>query len=463
MNNDQLLHFLQDVQANLERTLLSVNEKMSELQSPNASLGHDLHIDAPVQPADSIQHHPCAVSPDPPETTEFTSRDGCMPDLREAGRETRSKQESGWTEATTVVSPPFSFMGHRWRLSVDSPKDIKSDEEAPRPAFAPSVETTKKKAPSYGLERSVSMAGKLAVPSKTSEHLEDHLLKYTFEHHKAMTLLDRLEDLKHTLDLPTQEFNNGIRIVDAQKVEHPAGGADSLKQDQFPVVVTWKWLTKDDFAKHSCKGRALFLYRGLTNNNQLRAILLRLKSRLFFLQQRANEMVDELINDESDAWQKDEEAMKFRTLSDGNMSGVAVDTEMCKDTLRALEALLQREFKDDNGNIIARADALFQMAGCPFNEFLSIYIRDRDQALTATDRPRRHIVKATSRAVDMVDCLCGYLQDRIDNNDQLLFKLFLLLMNAATCLGQFVYYDHISIPKWKLQIKSIYERVVGGI
>merc|ERR1719487_2139229 len=68
------------------------------------------------------------------------------------------------------------------------------------------------------------------------------------------------------------------------------------------------------------------------------------------------------------------------------------DIIMAEETLIALEALLTHTFTHEHAhkNVASlKTDFLFQMAGCPFDDFVQIYIRDREAALKAGHHERR--------------------------------------------------------------------------
>lgn len=168
-----------------------------------------------------------------------------------------------------------------------------------------------------------------------------------------------------------------------------------------------------------------------------------MKSRLSILSRRADALVHDMVEDEERMGTKSRRGVD-RSFSVDHFS-TSVDDEndtdigMAKDTLRGLEALLAHRFKHKSGKPV-RTDELFQMAGCPFDDFLEIYLRDRDCALKEDGRhTRRETVEVTVRAIDMIEVMCGYLESRIDANDQMLFKVFLFVVNIVSCVSQFVY------------------------
>merc|ERR1712139_35429 len=82
-----------------------------------------------------------------------------------------------------------------------------------------------------------------------------------------------------------------------------------------------------------------------------------------------------------------------------------------------------------------------QMASCPLRDFMYEYIKDRDDALAREDDDERHraVVDAALKAVAGTEILLASLFDRLNANDQLLFKLILMIVNIMTCIGQYAY------------------------
>jgi len=134
------------------------------------------------------------------------------------------------------------------------------------------------------------------------------------------------------------------------------------------------------------------------------------------------------------------------------------DTIKATDTLRCFEALLYHEFACENGQTM-RTDQLLQMSGVPFDTFLSVYMRDRDSALNTTKHCRREIVQVCARGIDMLQHLCGYLETRIDANEQLWFRMFMILTQLLSVVVTYTY-EYLQPPaQWMVQIGTIFEKV----
>lgn len=177
------------------------------------------------------------------------------------------------------------------------------------------------------------------------------------------------------------------------------------------------------------------------------------------------EMLDEEEEEASDAESEDVLKSPGRTIGEAKKvrhsqlikvtravtSGTYVDIERAENTLRRLEAFLLHSYHPDpsitdpDPKREMKTDVLFQMAGCPFTDAMEIYLRRRDAAFKTKNLRRREILKVIISGTDVVDTLCGYLQSRIDANDQLLFKILLVTMNLLTVLGEYVFKNRKSI------------------
>jgi hypothetical protein len=269
-------------------------------------------------------------------------------------------------------------------------------------------------------------------------HHTDLIIEYSFEDHREKPLSTKLEEVRQAIDIDKEDWVQFVRVEDASTHKLMQDDFENLPEVQFPVAVKWVWFQKSDLAKPSRRRRIRFYWKGLVDNSYLRAILLRMKSRLSILSRRADALVHDMVGDEERMGTKSRRGVD-RSFSCSLDDENDLDIGMAKDTLRGLEALLAHRFEHKSGKPV-RTDELFQMAGCPFDDFLEIYIRDRNCALKEDGRhQRRETVEVMVRAIDMIEVMCGYLESRIDANDQMLFKVFLFVVNIVSCVSQFVY------------------------
>lgn len=469
MERDQLTEFLLDVQANLEKTLFSVTKQLNDLNGTYEDEGkshcesgmlgpraadtvrvvmhnqkteqqktkQDIHVAGQTAARDieviDVSGQPSRLPPRPPGQLEDSSPD------------------------VGVAEMPGGYADSTLETRAESDK-LQTEAEA----YLPVVTQSSDRSSCFERDGSAGVkSGGLPSFSVKEASLFDSLLVCSWEEHTRKTISDQLEEVRQSIDIPIRQWSRHVNVEDA--FGNTVQVSDPLHEANFPMTVTWKWLTTDQLAKHSWIARLKFLWRGLLDNTQLKAVLLRLKSRLKVLECKAASLVDEMVDDEQELAESvcNQDLNKFRVnaAKSSNMSGIAVDTLMAKDALRSLEALLVHSFTDNKGTSV-RADELFQMAGVPFDDFVKIYVRDRNIALTCDIRHRREVVKIVARGIDMVDCLCLYLQCRIDANDQLLFKLFLLVVNVVTMVSTFIYEDMIKMkPIWQKQIQKIFDIV----
>merc|ERR1712176_403867 len=129
------------------------------------------------------------------------------------------------------------------------------------------------------------------------------------------------------------------------------------------------------------------------------------------------------------------------------------------DSLKRLEVLLCKEW---TGKGLLRGfkmgtDELLQMASCPLDEFMkqySNYFHEREGFWKAgnPEERRREATKAAVRATSGVDVLVNSLLDRIHQNDQLQFKLALMVINIMTVIGEYFYSQMFPEEIYKCQV-----------
>lgn len=403
---DDLRRFLLDVQSNLEKTLTSVTQKL-----------HDL-TETPLDEIESVTDGPSASF----ETDPFASVE-------------RPRNDS--------IMPPI--MQHAATSDV---------------IFAPVSDITL--APPKGAVRVWEDTSSVFRKSERG-YFEENLFSYSFKEHKQENLSKNLERLRNLKEMPQDIWESQIRIKDAQGYDIPMKGLDALAADQFPCTIHWQWLGKPDIVKFSYLRAAKFYWLGLTRNYQLKAAYMQFHAKLRVLSQKAQALTVDWIEDSE--WLKEEQRKIQRNRSSRRLV-VKQDYEseilLAKDTLRLLEALLLYRFQEGQ-YVSLRGDEFLQMAGCPLDELAAAYLADRDGALNIKSRDvrRRELVKAVVKGVDGFECLCQSLHQRIVENDNLIFKLLLLIINCLTCIAQFIYADHIKEkPLWVKQIDAIHGTVL---
>jgi len=389
-------------------------------------------------------------------------------------------------------------------MGIPAPPADPSPSKAAPGSVPPSIENPKESDPS-SLQSSTS-ANSLAAPvAVVQEKVRcDDLFSYSYADHMRKPLCKKLVDIRKAKDIPKfawecqllveDEFGNSVRDYNC---------AD-LEETHFPVIIKWQWLRRQDVSQFRWKARARFYWKGLTQNTGLRTTYMRLQSKLRVLRSECDALFDDIIDDDLEKKEairkhvcngiakssrlklarktlnitksKKLELMRathlsgtqqlnvIETIADSTIPEGYNDVEIAaaKDGLRILESLIKREFRSSAGSVTT--DQLFQMAGVPFDDFMLIYVRDRDDALEKEDSTerKRELIKALTKGVDGLECMCGYLQEAIDQNDQLLFKIVLMLVNLIGALGQFLYTDYVNKPTWRKKIDWIYDIVSVG-
>jgi len=473
MDRDELVHFLKEVQGNLQNTLLAVDERLTSLNAVSNSERRDKMVTFKAS-EDSSPH--CAVTvsdtqpplppplqppppllPPPPlarHSTIYTDAPHLNQDAVHDHQDDRHFSLD--FHVSSVIPGAISSLFHH---------DHTPHHVAPEDTEDPTV-----------VKESPPSESSLDTPAGF-----DVLFKYDLQDRQEKKLTERLEEIQKAMEVPERQWRKQLRVENVRGEAVEIGQElNYTVEDDYPLTVMWKWLDASDFGSHITKrerarwlvARARFYFIGLTDNEHLRALLLRLRSRLRIISEQAESMYGDMLEDGDeldDTGEHGAEADERLAVKRRVTMGTEADKANCADTLRRFESLLKHEFthlthyerQKNKKGLTVRTDEFFMMAGCPFDAFVEIYIRDRDIAFRASEHKRRETLNLLLRATNMVDILCGYLQNKIDANDQLFFKLFLLVVNVVTCAAQFAYNDHIKDkPDWMKQIQKIYERIM---
>merc|ERR1712125_64341 len=89
----------------------------------------------------------------------------------------------------------------------------------------------------------------------------------------------------------------------------------SLTQQQCPITVSWTWIQPEEFARRSICERVKFYWKGLWHNRELKAVMLRLRSKITVLSTRVKELVDEAQRDERGMAERNEKEYTRRAVT----------------------------------------------------------------------------------------------------------------------------------------------------
>jgi len=225
----------------------------------------------------------------------------------------------------------------------------------------------------------------------------------------------------------------------------------------------WEPLEKvvclEESKKWALFGVVRFYWIGLTNNTSLKATFLEMHSKLEVLSQRGDTLSEEWCT-----LQKERMSMEyyeqFGNSNTERRKQIRHESQLliyeAEDLIRKLEGLLAI---DSFGVLNMKVYKALQMASCPLEQFLENYITRRDDALALPSFPPRtfdhhleleatkeqqmlkekQMVKAAVRSIAQMETLFTSLRVKIDSNDQLLFKVVVVVLQAATVLGQYVF------------------------
>jgi len=218
----------------------------------------------------------------------------------------------------------------------------------------------------------------------------------------------------------------------------------------------WIPLNQDDVQKRSWSGLIRFQWLGLTKNMELREIHMALRKKLYTISHEATALSIGGINKQTQRLATT--ATQLRSL---RKTGVAprmrhshhfqeqTDDDaaiaLCRCTLERLESLLLRDWKLE-GRLAThkfRTTELLSMARCPLDGFVEQYIADRDDALEreGDEEMRVELTKAALKGVAGMEILCASLHDRINQNDEMLFKLLLMFVNIFGLIAKYLQLD----------------------
>jgi hypothetical protein len=227
----------------------------------------------------------------------------------------------------------------------------------------------------------------------------------------------------------------------------------------------WEPIAHVCIAKHSLRGTAQWYWIGLLKNLELRAIHMQLRAKVTTILSNANALNEDLMEDEEKQLEEEAQALRKAGKSEdwisrqtslmrsGSQYSTYEDnaTEIIQSMrcLQTLEELIKRPWVIHGllRKYFVTTDELMQWASCPFDEFAEQYISDRDVAMQINDPAERRVelCKATLKGVARFELLCHILNDRINANDTLLFKVLVLCLQVLTTFGQYVW-SHESNP-----------------
>lgn len=243
-----------------------------------------------------------------------------------------------------------------------------------------------------------------------------------------------------------------------EAIEDPVG----CRQIVFPVEVSWQWVTPDELPKAGWKDKIWWKTMGFFANHELRGYSMRFHARLQLLVRKVTRLTDGFIRDHDTALMRGSSLVQ-------ETNDQAID--MAIEVLTEVDDLLLLGFRCRSGNLSIGevADA----AGCSWSIFLEAYMTNRNNALQGTDdlHERRDMIGAAIKGVDGLELLFQQLVHQIDNNDLMAFKLWILFVNAITCLAGFFWSDYIvpeinppkptPMPTWQGQIAHMFNITRG--
>jgi hypothetical protein len=221
----------------------------------------------------------------------------------------------------------------------------------------------------------------------------------------------------------------------------------------YPLQAHWKWMAGEEANPISyCEyyaNRLWFMYRGMVNNESLRASALSTLSLTAVMRDRVVTLRNDYRRLDS---QKLGEEDRRRAREVLDHKGLHL--------LMSLDSLFDAAVRHPTSQGYIRINTLMRMAGVPFNSACSTYIRHRDRVLSVPDNDvfRHEMLVLLARTVANLNTLCNYTMAAIDRNDELWFRIIVLCMNAAIVIGMY-----FRPPEWKRQIASLYDAVVCNV
>jgi len=216
--------------------------------------------------------------------------------------------------------------------------------------------------------------------------------------------------------------------ADVKRLQSESSSLVNPSRSVHEIIDATEWLELRGLAKPSYCGRASFYWEGLTNNTKVRADFMTLRAELATLDQLSIAMSVDAYEDVVESDQQDTR----NTLFDED---IRIDIQRSLNALKKLEHLV----KEFHVQLLA--------ANCPVNSLVKTYTQDRDEVfadvhrLTDGSKIRSKLVRVLVGGISQYEILCDYYRVAIDNNDQLLFKLVLMVINMLTVLGQYIYKD----------------------
>lgn len=253
---------------------------------------------------------------------------------------------------------------------------------------------------------------------------------------------------------PTKLLSKGLSVLGHMfdKTERTDCVVRNLTQTMCEAGSHWEPLDTSRIQKRTWFLAARFYWLGLTKNMEFRSIHMAFKEKLNTISQDAQQLhtgdrkkhFHQLTSRarvlRKSVTVKFEGSHHFPAPPEDTLKEAEGDDDaaiaLCHSVLHRLEKLLQKDW-DAKGRFAThtfRSDILLQMASCPLDDFVERYTAERDAALSRTEprEQRRELTKVAVRAVAGVDILCDAFHERINQNDEMPFKLLLCLMHVAS-------------------------------
>ena len=201
-----------------------------------------------------------------------------------------------------------------------------------------------------------------------------------------------------------------------------------------------KWINEDDIDYPNCLDMICYYFKSLFNNNKNKLQYLIFKSKTYTLINRGAVLLSYVqdvkyfsnSNINNDNYLDNDNNLDC-ICNNSDIDIINIDTEI----INIFQ--LADQYLKENSKILGLSQA-------PFKEFMEHYFYKRNILLKLDDTYKNKytnnrfiIAKRTTYIINQLEVLFEFIKTSVDNNDQLPYKLIILIMNFIIVLGEYLF------------------------
>lgn len=183
----------------------------------------------------------------------------------------------------------------------------------------------------------------------------------------------------------------------------------------YKINVINKWITIDMIIKPDLFYLLKYYWIGLINNEKHKFSYIQIRSEIEILKEKSVAMHEDLFN-----------FYQSKERKDGKIKNHCLDDDIIKIFLEI-------------DNILIKNYKIMYCTRAPTNQFIKSYflIRDETCLLKEKNSTIDKRLNSMTSIIMKLEVISEFIKSSVDKNDQMLFKLLLLILNLFTLIGQY--------------------------